>query len=176
MAAGIDLDPIDPADEGLSDYAGPLLSDLDFGAFSHSALVRLADEVCLQMHLLDLGFRYGLARRLPDEDVQRIARRQLIGIAGLAADRLRSALGLSRDSAGNERLLDLHPVRNPAAYAVAGGVADGGWLSLADDPEVVAAITNLDPVAEPDEVAVTRMSTGAAFQFQPRRSLPITPV
>ena len=35
--------------------AGPLLSDLDFGAFSHSALVRIADEVCLQMHLLILA-------------------------------------------------------------------------------------------------------------------------
>ena len=48
---------IDPSGEGLADYSGPLLSDLDFGAFSQSALVRMADEVCLQMHLLDLGFQ-----------------------------------------------------------------------------------------------------------------------
>ena len=152
------------------------MSDLDFGAFSHSALVRLADEVCLQMHLLDLGFRYALARRLPDRDVQRIARRQLIGIAGLAAGRIRAALEIPRDDAGNERLLDLHPVLNPSAYAEAGDVTEGGWLSLADDPDVVAAISNLDPASEADEVAVTRLSTGAAFEFQPRKSLPITPV
>ena len=176
VAAGVELDPIDPHDNGASDYAGPLLSDVDFGAFSHSALVRLADEVCLQMHLLNLGFLYGLRRRLPEADVGRIARKQLVGIAGLAADRLRAALDLPRAEAGNERVLGLHPVRNPRAYAEAGGAADGGWLSLADDPAVVHAITNLDPAAEPEEVQVTRMSTGAGFAFQQRRSLPITPV
>jgi hypothetical protein len=176
IAAGVELDPIDPADDGESDYSGPLLSDVDFAAFSHSALVRMADEVCLQMHLLDLGFRYGLRRRVAAEEVARIARRQLIGIAGLAADRLRAALDLPRTDAGNERVLDLHPARNPLAYVEAGGAADGGWLSLVDDPDVVRAITNLDPDAEPPEVQVTRMSTGAGFAFAPRRSLPITPV
>ena len=63
-----------------------------------------------------------------------------------------------------------------AAYVVGGGAADGGWLALADDPEVLAAITNLDPTTEAPEVAVTRLSTGAGFTFEPRRSLPITPV
>ena len=55
-AARTELDPIDPNDEGMADYSGELLSDVDFGAFSHSALVRIADEVCLQMHLLVLSF------------------------------------------------------------------------------------------------------------------------
>ena len=82
VAAGVELDPIDPVGEGAADYAGPLLSDVDFRAFSHSALVRMADEVCLQMHLLNLGFLYGLRRRLPEDDVRRIARKQLVGIAG----------------------------------------------------------------------------------------------
>ncbi len=176
VAAGVELDPIDTAEDGAADYAGPLLSDLDFTAFSHSALVRLADEVCLQMHLLNLGFRYGLRRRLPEADAGRIARKQLIGIAGLAADRLRAALDIPRTDAGNERLLALHPVRNPRAYVEAGGAADGGWLALADDPAVVHAITNLDADAEPEEVQITRMSTGAGFAFESRRSLPITPV
>ncbi len=176
VAAGVQLDPIDPADDGAADYAGPLLSDVDFAAFSHSALVRMADEVCLQMHLLDLGFRYGLRQKVDEAEVERIARKQLIGIAGLAADRLRAALDIPRTEAGNERVLALHPPRNPLAYVEAGGAADGGWLALADDPDVVRSITNLDPTAEPDEVKVTRMSTGAGFAFTPRRSLPITPV
>ena len=175
IAAGVELSPIDPAQDGVADYAGPLLSDVDFAAFSHSALVRVADEVCLQMHLLDLGFRHGLRQRLPEEQVQQIACRQLIGIAGLAAERLRAVLDLPRDEDGNRRLLELHPSRNPAAYVAAGGAADGGWLSLADEPSVVAAITNLDPSAECEEVAVTRISTGARFVFEPRRSLPIHP-
>ena len=34
-----------PAADGLADYSGPLLADLDFAAFSQSALVRIADEV-----------------------------------------------------------------------------------------------------------------------------------
>ena len=134
IAAGVELDPIDPADEGASDYAGPLLSDLDFGAFSHSALVRLADEVCLQMHLLDLGFRYGLARRLPDEDVQRIARRQLIGIAGLAADRLRAALELPGTTPGTSGCWTCTRCSTPRRTPRPGGVADGGWLSLRRRP------------------------------------------
>ena len=33
-----------------------------------------------------------------------------------------------------------------------------------------------EPADEPGEVAITRISTGAAFTFEPRRSLPITPV
>jgi hypothetical protein len=176
VAATVELDPIDPADDGVADYAGPLVSDVDFAAFSRSALVRIADEVCLQMHLLDLGFRYGLRQKVQAEEVQRIARKQLIGIAGLAAERLRAALDIPRTDAGNERVLALHPLRNPLAYIEADGAADGGWLSLADDPDVVRAIRNLDPQAAPEEVQVTRMSTGAGFAFEPRRSLPITPV
>ena len=44
-AARWQLAAIDRADEGQADYSGPLLSDFDFAAFSHSALVRIADEV-----------------------------------------------------------------------------------------------------------------------------------
>ena len=57
----LELDPIDDTEPGQADYSGPLQSDFDFGAFSHSALVRLADEVCLQMHLLNLSFAVAVA-------------------------------------------------------------------------------------------------------------------
>ena len=33
-----------------------------------------------------------------------------------------------------------------------------------------------EPAVQPDEVAVTRFSSGASFAFQPRTSIPITPV
>jgi len=62
-AAKWELDPIDPSDEGLADYSGPVVSDFDFEAFSHSALVRMADEVCLQMHLLYLSFAIAVRAR-----------------------------------------------------------------------------------------------------------------
>ncbi len=209
-AAALALDPIDPADEGAGDYAGPLVSDLDFAAFSHSALVRIADEVCLQMHLLDLGFLIAVrARAGSEEQATDIATRQLVGIAGVAAERIHRALGTDALAT-----LALHPLLNPAAYVdasfsdaavtVDGGPAheDGGWVTLcgpasvrplqaavrAVDPHLDVEVTGSDtdwtatvvrrdePAPDFDEVAVTRISTGAAFEFEPRRSLPITPV
>jgi len=80
--------------------------------------------------------------------------------------------------------------------------ADGAWITLCGPDSVSplqAAVRAVDPYLDvevagiadawalavvrrdqrapvADEVAVTRISTGAAFAFQPRRSLPITAV
>lgn len=215
-AASVELDPIDPADEGLADYAGPLLSDVDFAAFSHSALVRIADEVCLQMHLLNLSFVLAVrARAGSEEQAREICRKQLVGISGIAAERLLRVLDLPRDRAGALRVLELHPLLNPAAYVAATVDADamhlhvrpsdahrdGAWIALCgpgDTTALQAAVRAVDdrldvdvvgtdedwtavlfegePAKESDEVAVTRFSTGSTFAFEPRRSLPITPV
>ncbi len=209
-AASLELDPIDPSGAGLPDYSGPLVSDLDFSAFSHSALVRIADEVCLQMHLLNLGFLVAVrARTSSPEQAAEIATKQLVGIAGVAAERIHRAL--STDAL---QTLRLHPLLNPAAYvdasftetsvAVCASAAhdDGGWITLCGPGSVrplQAALRAVDPhldvevagtatdwtatvvrrteaARDADEVAVTRFSTGARFAFEPRRSLPITPV
>lgn len=209
-AAQVELDPIVPGGGGRDDYSGPLLSDLDFADFSHAALVRIADEVCLQMHLLNNGFRMALAARLPDDQAADIAVRTLIGIAGVATERIRRAV--HRDDP-LETLL-LHPLLNPARYVDArlGGSEltvergpahdDGAWISLcgpgeprplqavvrAIDPHLDVEVSGDDqawalrvvrrdvPAADFDEVAVTRISTGAGFAFEPRRSLPLYPV
>ena len=209
-AANVKLDPIDPLDEGSADYSGPLLTDVVFADFSHSALVRMADEVCLQMHLLNLGFVQAVEHRT--DDARALCVKQLTGIAGLAAERLHRALALPGGPEGALRVLELHPLLNPAAYVqatVADTVTvtpspahvDGAWISLcgpdelrplqaivrAVDPcldvevtgttrEWTAKVVVSKPAKEFDEVAVTKVSTGAAFAFQPRRSLPITPV
>jgi hypothetical protein len=209
-AASLELDPIDPSDDGQADYAGPLVSDLDFSAFSHSALVRIADEVCLQMQLLNLGFLIAVrARAETDEQATEIATKQLVGIAGVAAERIHRALGTDALAT-----LALHPLLNPAAYVdasfadssvtVSPGAAqqDGGWITLcgpdsvrplqsavrAVDPHLdvevtgtatdwTATVVRRDEAAPDfDEVAVTRFSSGVTFDFEPRRSLPITPV
>jgi len=223
-AASIELSPIDPADEGRGDYSGPLLSDLVFADFSKSALVRMADEVCLQMHLLNLGFVRAVRSRTDAEQARELCVKQLTGIAGIAAQRIAQALGLPANVTGALRVLELHPLLNPAAYVsatVTGGVlrsqhpspaqADGAWISLCGpgEPRPLAAIVRaVDPhldvecsppgaatatgntkavwaarvVARPeaipecDEVAVTRISTGSSFAFQPRRSIPLTPL
>jgi len=119
-AASLPLAPIDPADDGASDYSGPLLSDLDFAAFSKSALVRIADEVCLQMALLDNSFVIAVdARAETDAEVRSIRRKQFTGFAGIAAYRLARALKLPATEASAVRLMSLHPALNPAAYVVA---------------------------------------------------------
>jgi len=230
-AATWELDPIDRSDEGQADYSGPLLSDVDFGAFSHSALVRMADEVCLQMHLLYLSFAIAVrARAADDAEAVSVGTRGLIGLAGLAAERIHRALGspasgwgsLPRAGEGPQpggiegvlRVLELHPLLNPAGYVVAETRADrlivhrspahddGAWISLCS-PESVqplqASATAVDPrlevrvsgtntdwtaeLAETDnpktqlaEVSVAKVSGGSTFQFEPRRSLPLTVV
>ena len=78
--------------------------------------------------------------------------------------------------------------------------ADGAWIALcspastqalqaiatAVDPHLVVRVTGTDsnwtaefettgtPLEDSPEVAVTKFSHGAAFEFQPRRSLPLT--
>jgi hypothetical protein len=212
-AATMELDPIDPADGGLADYSGPLLSDLTFADFSKSALVRIADEVCLQMHLLNLGFVDAVGQRVDAEQARGLCVKQLTGIAGIAAERLHRALRLPAGVGGALRVLELHPLLNPAAYvraAVGDGVTvtaspaheDGAWISLCGPEEVrplqaivravdphldvevegtatewTARVVRRDePAREFDEVAVTRISTGSSFTFEPRMALPITPV
>ena len=107
-AANLDLAPIDPGDPGRHDYSGPLLADLQFSEWSASALRRIIDEVCLQGHLLALSFLAATARRAGGSAAAvDFGRRQFTGVAGVAADRLRDALGPSPDPGG----------RGPAAHA-----------------------------------------------------------
>jgi hypothetical protein len=156
------LEPIDPNDEGLCDYSGPLLSDVDFAAFSHSALVRIADEVCLQMHLLVLSFSLAVRARAKGDVAleESIRTKQLIGIAGVAAERLHAAMGLPGGVEGALRVLELHPLLNPAAYVSVDvgkdvlhvrrspAYDDGAWISLVSpvsDLPLQAIVQAVDP-------------------------------
>lgn len=171
-AATLELAPIDAADAGLSSYDGPLLSDLDFTAFSHSALVRMADEVALQSHLLNLSFVHAVRARGGDDT---LLEKQLVGWAGATALRLRRFLGAG---ATVEDVRAIHPLFNPAAYVDAGlGALDNGWhrLDLARASRAIEVAVTGEGEQEP-EVAVVEFSSGVDFGFEQRRSLPITPV
>jgi hypothetical protein len=162
LAAGTELDPIDSSDEGQSDYSGALVSDFDFGAFSHSALVRMADEVCLQMHLLNLSFVIAVGKRAGTntELATEICTKQLIGLAGIAAERIHQALKLPDGIDGVMSVFELHPLFNPTAYVSAEfgpdtvhvgrapAHADGAWISLVGPGEVrplQAIVAAIDP-------------------------------
>jgi hypothetical protein len=216
-AAATELDPIDSEEEeGLSDYSGDLVSDFDFAAFSHSALVRMADEVALQMHLLNLSFVLAVGKRAGTntELAAEICTKQLIGLAGIAAERIHHALGLPEDIEGAVRMLQLHPMFNPQAYVSAEfgpdtvhvqrspAHEDGAWVSLISpgetrplqaavaavdahldvevtgtDTDWTARVIETDTAAEElPEVAIAKVSGGATFVFQPRKSLPLTVV
>ncbi|CAN5392234.1 hypothetical protein BH10ACT9_BH10ACT9_38270 [soil metagenome] len=159
-AASWELTPIDPSDDGQSDYSGDLLADFDFAAFSHSALVRMADEICLQMHLLNLSFIVAVRKRGNDEVTNEICTKQLIGLAGIAAERIHKALALPKGIEGVQRVLEVHPLLNPAGYVdveindgrvhVRRSAAhdDGAWISLcgpASTAPLQAVATAVDP-------------------------------
>jgi hypothetical protein len=214
-AATWELGAIDRSEEGLADYSGPLVSDFDFEAFSHSALVRMSDEVCLQMHLLYLSFAVAVRARAGSDAAlaASVGTRGLIGVAGLGAERIHRALSLPGGIDGVRRVFELHPLFNPVGYVNAETHArlhvhrspahdDAAWISLCS-PESVqplqAIATAIDPrihvqisgdstdwtvelfetdtvAKELPEVAITKVSGGATFEFQPRRSLPLTVV
>ena len=149
-AATLELAPIDPDDPGRHEYAGPSLADLQFSEWSGSALRRIADEVCLQGHLLVLSF---IAAKRPGSE------------SGRGGDRVRSAAvhrrrrGGSRPAPGRARSrrwtsrtwprsLALHPGLQPSAYVGCDvelddrlivrlgrdtdAMVDGAWPSMLD--------------------------------------------
>lgn len=211
--------PIDPSEKGTTDYAGAIVSDIDFTGFSHSALVRIAEEVSLQWHLLALSFVKAVSARTTPEQTSDIMRRQFTGVAGLTAERLSRALGLGSDLDAVTTVLSVHPAFQPRGYVGlrvthdaeqlvvhldrrSPAQGDGAWVSLVDaahlepieailhavEPcwhaEVVAddedglslRIVSGEPTEESSDVGLVRFSKGAAFEFEPRRSLPLTVV
>jgi hypothetical protein len=210
--------------DGWNAYDAPVDPDLQTEQFSTAALRAMADEICVQQHLLVMSFCFAIERRHGTEDAVRIIEQQFVGIAGLTSERLRIALGLGSDPGlGPVRatldevvtVLELHPAFRPREYidiqielavrsdpvlsvtlrdcAALHEPGFDNWISrLADghDGGLAAASWGVTPFArvertrprdgavaewtvwlgdeptpEPTEVALTRFSTGAAFQF-----------
>jgi hypothetical protein len=160
-AANVELSPIVPGGEGHDDYVGPVWEDLRFADWSHSALIRLAEEVALQHQLLALGFVMSVRGKSENEaQATEIFRKQLTGISGLTADRLRHCLGVEQDAESLAAVLRVHPILGPDQYVGAqvsvhesgenasvrlrlpgnsDAIADKGWIAYID-PE------HLEPV------------------------------
>ena len=217
----LELDPIDPADEGASDYSGPLLSDLDFArvlALRAGPDRRRGVPADAPAEPVASCTRSGSARPTRRRRVE-IATKQLTGIAGIAAERIHRALGLPGDAgrraagaraapaaqpgrvrrrhASTASPLSVEPVRGHRRrrldHALRPGPSHAPLQAIvrAVDPHLDVEVDDYTEAragprplrasrtsrrAEAGEVAVTRFSTGASFAFEPRRSLPITPV
>jgi hypothetical protein len=101
---------------GRNDYAGDLDADLRMEDFSSAALSVIAQEACVQAHLLVASFAMAVARRNGDEVAAELCARQLVGAAGAVAYRLVRAFDLRPGPADLARLLALHPAFGPAGY------------------------------------------------------------
>jgi hypothetical protein len=107
---------------GRADYAGAFDPELLLEDFSHAALVRIAQEFCLQGHLLVRSFMMAVAERWGADAAREMAAQQFIGSAGLAAERISAAIALrGNDASGADldaiaKLFQLHPAFHPRAY------------------------------------------------------------
>jgi hypothetical protein len=112
----IHLDPIDPCDDGLGDYTGPLFTDIRFDQWSRSALIRLAEEIAIEHHLLSLAFERAVRRRGDDATATDLMRKQFTGTAAVGSTRIKESLGLGASAADLATVLELHPTLKPFAY------------------------------------------------------------
>ncbi len=106
----------DEATGGRTDYTGDVDPDLRLEDFSAAFLRDAIDELCLQGHLLTISFLAAIEARHGTEAAVEIGAKQFTGIAGVAADRLRAALGAPRDLQGVATVLDAHPALRPSGY------------------------------------------------------------
>ncbi len=172
------------ADGGAEDYAGPLVADVDLAGFSAGLLSALGEEIALQHHLLALSCLLTVEERFGVDAARNIGRRQLIGAAGISAERLAAALGLGSSDGDLATLFALHPLFRPRGYVdlrleatPEGLLVDLGdspalaespglsWpgLLVADDPTPLAVIARaLDRTATVDQVT-TRPGAVASY-------------
>ncbi|MCC6185476.1 MAG: hypothetical protein IT194_12525, partial [Microthrixaceae bacterium] len=166
--------------------------------FSTAALRVLAEEVCVQQHLLVMSFGAAIERRHGTEDAVAVVDRQFTGIAGLTSQRLRDAFAAGDGSRSGTTLadvaqvLDLHPAFRPRAYVdwrvtladdhvglVLGDCParhERGmetWISrLADghDDGLAAAVEGVTPYARLERTGPSRWSVTMADEPAPDRS------
>lgn len=118
------------SDDGENDYAGDLVDDIDFTAFSSATLLALIDEIALQQHLLAIAGMASIRGRFGVDAAREIGRHQLIGAAGVTAERLRAVLGGGTTLGDLAALLAIHPLFRPSGYVASHVTIDGAVLTL----------------------------------------------
>jgi hypothetical protein len=102
--------------DGLIDYSGTFDPDLHLEDFARPALARIAQEFCLQGHLLVRAFMTAITERWGEDVANEIAAQQFIGAAGLAAERIGAAMQVGAGLDGIAKLFQLHPAFHPRPY------------------------------------------------------------
>jgi hypothetical protein len=133
-AAHLPLTVVQPpasGDTGALDYAGPLDPDLSLRRFAAPVLRALVEEVCLQGHLLVLAFGLAVEDRGTTEDAVAAIDRQLVGVAGVVAARLKRALDVAEGPDDVATMFELHPAFRPRSYVAWDVAVDGDEVTLA---------------------------------------------
>jgi hypothetical protein len=115
---------------GALDYAWPLDPDLHVRQFATPALRAILDEVCLQGHLLVMGFAMAVEDRFGADAATEALAKQLPGVAGVVAERIRRALDLGTDATGLATVFELHPAFHPRRYVDWQVVVEGDAVRL----------------------------------------------
>src|SRR5262249_33594349 len=82
---------------GWHDYSGPFDPEFQLEDLAHPALTVVAQEFCVQGHLLVRSFMLAIARRWGDDAAREIGGAQWVGSAGLAAERVARAMKIGGD-------------------------------------------------------------------------------
>ena len=158
--ADVELSPIVAGGEGYDDYTHPLVNNIDFGAFSHSALIRINEEMALQYHLLSLSYEQSVRRMSGPEKAAELMYAAFIGIAAAGSARLCAYLDLGDDAADLAAVLNLNPALCPHQYT-------GVRAEAVDGAEQVRVTIDLDAPARRDP---SWLSTLSADAIEPIRS------
>ncbi|MEU0484034.1 hypothetical protein ABZ260_33230 [Streptosporangium sp. NPDC006013] len=102
---------------GLDDYGGPFDTDFQLEDLSHAALQTALEEVAIQSHLLFRGYLLSMSDHYGEPAARGAGPRVLVGLAGLTAGRLHTAMNVpGDDAAAIGRVLQLHPTFQPGSY------------------------------------------------------------
>jgi hypothetical protein len=102
---------------GWDDYSGDFDPDFELEDLSHRALVIALQEVAVQSHLLLRSFAVSVSQHFGEETALDLLPQIFTGLAGMTAQRLIPALGITtRDAGAIARLLRLHPMFWPRTY------------------------------------------------------------
>lgn len=139
------VDPgVGPDPDGRPDYHDDFDPEFTLEDLSHRALVLTVQEFAVQCHVLCRSFLLTVAQRLGDAEARTVADIQWTGIAGLTAERLRTAMHVEGDDAAAiAKLFQLHPSFHPRSYVDTA-------VTVLDERRVLVALRTSPAFAEGD--------------------------